>query len=321
MSQPKTITLSPTALDRNGISTTETLAAARLDYLINGALSAGYDRDGIAASQSPASADAMTLNGALGLDFRARRGIYVLLYAAANDTGRTFTVVGEDIDGNRITESITGPGVGLITLGSTKFYHITSVTPDAATAGNIEVGVNGYVDLASAGNAQHVAMYSAGNDSAATITARGYDRYGQAVTDTITGASGGTSTTQDTNFGWVDRISISTGSAGAVEAGVNGLCESGWHVLNYRGPDFNVAFSAEVSSGGSLTYDVEHTFNNVLASGFTETDATVFNHDSIAAQTATADGTYTSPPVAVRAAITTYSSGSLTFRVVQVGRD
>jgi hypothetical protein len=75
MSKPKVITLSPDALDRNGISTTETLAAARLDFLINGALSTGYDRNGIAASQTPSGADAMTLNGALGIDFRSRRGV------------------------------------------------------------------------------------------------------------------------------------------------------------------------------------------------------------------------------------------------------
>mgnify|MGYP003655581866 FL=1 len=78
MSQPKVITLSPDGADRNGISTTETLLSTRLDYLINGALSTGYDRDGVGASQTPASAAAMTLNGALGTNFRDRKGVYVL---------------------------------------------------------------------------------------------------------------------------------------------------------------------------------------------------------------------------------------------------
>jgi hypothetical protein len=316
MSKPKAITLAPNALDRNGISTTETLAAARLDFLINGALSTGFDRDGIATSQTPSGADAMTLDGALGVDFHERKGVYILLYAVGADTGRTFTVVGEDDRGNRITEAITGPGAGLITLGSTKFYHVTSVTPDAATDDAIEVGVNGYVEFSTP---QHVAIYSAGNDSGDTFTPRGYDRYGVALTDSITGASGGTSTTQDANFAWLDRITNSSASAGAVEGGVTGTCESNWHVINYRGNDFSVGLGVVLSSGASLTYSVQHTFNNVFASGFDATDADAFAHDTLAAQTASADSNYANPPAAVRLQLTVFSSGSATLNIIQSG--
>ena len=52
MSKPMVITLSPTALDADGLSTTETLLATRLDYLINGAYSIGFDRNGICAAQT-----------------------------------------------------------------------------------------------------------------------------------------------------------------------------------------------------------------------------------------------------------------------------
>jgi len=314
MSQPKVITLSPDALDRNGISTTETLLAARLDFLINGALSTGYDRNGIATSQTPSDASAMTLDGVLGLDFRSRRGVYVLIYGAGADTGRTFTVVGEDVNGNRITESITGPGAGLIVLGSTKFYHITSVTPDAATAGAIEVGVNGYAEFSTP---QHVAQYSAGDDTGDTYTVHGYDRYDFEVTDSITGANAGTSTTQDQNFSWVDRISSSGASAAAVESGTDGVCESGWLVLNYRGPDFNVAIGCTT---GGATYEMQHTFTNVLASGFAENDAVVLTHSTLTGETTNQDGNYTSPPVATRLAITTAGTGPVTATIVHTGR-
>ena len=316
MSRLKAITLTPDALDRNGISTTETLAAARLDFLINGALSKGYDRNGIAQSQTPSGADAMTLNGALGIDFHERKGIYILLYAAGDDTGRTFTVVGEDIKGNRITEAITGPDAGVITLGSTKFYHVTSVTPDAATAGAIEVGVNGYVEFSTP---QHVAIYSAGNDSGDTFTPRGYDRYGVELTDSITGASAGTSTTQNANFAWLDRITNSSASAGAVEAGVTGTCESHWHILNYRHDIFNVGLGVALSSSANLTYDVEHTFDDVFDADFTEAGAVVFNHDTMAAETANDDGNFTNPPSACRLAITAHTAGSATLNIVQAG--
>jgi hypothetical protein len=315
MSQPMVITLNPDALDRNGISTTETLLAARLDFLINGALSTGYDRNGICASQTPTSATAMTLNGALGVDFRDRRGVYILIYAAADDTGRTFTVVGEDINGNRITEAITGPGLGLIVLGSTKFYHVTSITPDAATAGAIEVGVNGYVSFSTP---QHVAQYSAGDDTGDTYTVYGYDRNRRAVTDSITGVSAGTSTTQDQNFEWVDRIASSGASAGAVESGVDGVCESGWKVLNYRGPtSFNVAIGCTT---GGATYAMQHTFTNVMASGFVENDAVVYTHSTLTGETTNQEGNYTNPPVATRLAITTAGTGPVTATIIHAGK-
>jgi hypothetical protein len=320
MSKIKHITLAPSALDRNGISTTETLASARLDYLINGALATGYDRNGIATSQAPTSAAAMTLDGAtMGTpNLRTRKGVYILIYAAGNDTGRTFTVVGEDGIGNVIREEITGPGVGLIVLGSTRFWKVTSVTPDAATAGNIEIGHNGYVDLSGAGAAQHVAIYSAGDDSTKTITVTGENRYGDSLTESITGANAGTSSSQALNFGRVDRLTASAGTAGATEAGVDGKCEAQWFVLNYRGGDFNVGLGVDVVSG-TLTYAIQHTFQNVLASDYTEGDETVFTHDTLTGQTTDADGNYTNPPAAIRLAFTAYTSGSAILHIVQGG--
>ena len=319
MPRPKSITLAPTALDRNGISTTETLLAARLDFLINGALATGYDRNGLAQSQTPTSATAMTLNGAVGSDWRVRKGGYVLIYAAADDTGRTFTVVGKNQAGEVIREAITGPGLGLIVLGAVKFHEITSVTPDAATAGAIELGINGYVDLAAAGAAQHVAIYSAGDDSAATAVVLGTNRIGHAMTETITMGNAATSTSQKLTFGRVDRITASTGSAGAVEAGIDGLCETQWHYLNYRGGDFNVGLGVDVVSG-TLTYAVQHTFHDIMGSGYTEGDETVFTHDTLTGKTADADGNYTNPPRAVRMAFTAFTSGSAILHVVQAGR-
>ena len=90
MSRLKTLTLTPTAADRNGISTTETLLAARLDYLINGVLSTGFDRNGICEAQAGASGVALTINGAIGSDFFDRGGVYLTLFSAASDnTGDT----------------------------------------------------------------------------------------------------------------------------------------------------------------------------------------------------------------------------------------
>ena len=314
MPAPKVITLTPTALDRNGISASETLAAARLSLLIGGALTTGYDRNGICAAQTPTGADAMTLDGALGVDFADRKGIYVLIYGGDNESGRTFTVVGENANGDRITEAITGPNAG-ITLGTTKFYHITSITPDDATAAAVEIGVNGYAEFSTP---QHVAVYSAGNDSGDTFTVYGYDRYGNEVTDSITGANAGTSTTQNQNFAWVDKVVSDGASAGAVEVGVDGKCESGWYVLNYRGSRFDANVGCALNATGNLTYALQHTFSDVLAKGFAEEDATKYTHSTITGETANVEGTIPTPPVAVRLAITAHTAGGVSATIVQV---
>lgn len=316
MPRPKSISLTPSAADRNGISTTETLLAARLDYLINGALSTGFDRNGIAEAQTPTSAAAMTLDGAVGTDLRFRKGGYVLLHAAADDSARTFTVSGRDIFRNTITEAITGPALGLITLGSTKFYEIISVTPDAATAGDIEVGVNGYAEFSTP---QHVQSYHAGADAGDIDTVLGLDRYGNVLSEGVTAVDTGVSTSQALNFARIDRITAAPAPAGATEFGVDGLCESQWFILNYRGNDFNVGLGLDISTGGAMTYEVQHTFDDLLTDGLVEGAPVAFVHDTLTGETTNQDGNYTNPPVATRSAIKAYTSGTLTFNIIQSG--
>lgn len=317
MPRPKSISLTPDALDRNGVTASETLVAARLSLLINGVLSTGFDRDGLATSQTPSSATALTLDGVIGTDLTVapRQGAYIIIHAIGDDTGRTFTAVGTDVNGSVLTEAITGPGAGLIVMSSAKFYSIASVTPDAATAGAIEVGVNGFY---APSTAQHITVFSAGNDTGDTFTVTGEDRYKNALTEDITGLSADTALGL-LNFGRVERVESSGASAAGVEVGVNGLCESQWFILNYRGNDFNVGLGLDISTGGSMTYEVQHTFDDLFTDGLVEGVPVVFQHDTLNAETTNQDGNYTNPPVATRSAITAHTSGTLTFNIIQSG--
>jgi hypothetical protein len=318
MPKAKAITLAPDALDRNGLSTTETLLATRLDYLINGAfaVAGSYDVDAIVASAVPVAATAMTVLAA-GRDWRSRKGVYVLIDSGGGDeTGGTFVILGKDNNGNVLREVITGPDANLIVLGSTRFWSITSVTPAGTLSGSaVTVGVNGYATFTTP---QHLSAYSAADDSGETVTFLGEDRYDRSLTETITGAGLGATVDTTGNFARIDRITASGAGAGATEAGNDGLCESGWFVLNYRGKDFNVGLGLDIVSG-TLTCAVQHTFNNVLAEGFREIDATVHTHDTITGKSADFDGNYTNPPVACRLAVTAFTSGSATLRIVQSG--
>lgn len=316
MPKAKVITLTPTAADPDGLSTTETLLATRLDSLINGAYAIDFDRNGICLAQTTGASAALALNGAQGIDFTARKGAFIQIFAGSDNTGITFAVVGTDVRGDRISETITGPDAGLTVLGAVRFYSITSITSSAAVTNNCEVGTNGYATFSTP---QHMTSTHAGDDSGETVTFIGEDRYGRELSETITGGSGALVTTSG-NFARVDRIVASGVGADAVTVGSNALCESKWHVLNYRGRDFTVGLGLDVTGGpGAGTAAVQHTFNNVLVEGFREIDATVHTHDTVHSKTANFDGSYTSPPVACRLAITAYTSGSISLRIVQAG--
>lgn len=103
------------------------------------------DADGIAQSQKPLAAGALTLNGALvsggvaTLDTQRR----VVIGSDADDSGRTFTITGTNGAGNPITESLDGPTAADDVYTVLDYLTVTSVTIDAAAAGNLTVGTNG----------------------------------------------------------------------------------------------------------------------------------------------------------------------------------
>lgn len=105
---------------------------------------AAGDRDGICASQTRASAGALTLNGAAvsgGAYQVSHPGcMRVTLYSAGNLAAKTFTLTGLDRDGVVQTEDLAGPNAGSVV--STKFYsRITGISVGATMGGvNIEVG-------------------------------------------------------------------------------------------------------------------------------------------------------------------------------------
>ncbi len=63
--------------------------------------------------------------------------------ASGDESGKTFTVVGTDMNGAALTEVITGPAATKTVTGRRIFKEIHSVTPSAATAAAITVGVKG----------------------------------------------------------------------------------------------------------------------------------------------------------------------------------
>lgn len=87
-------------------------------------------------------------------------------------------------------------------------------------------------------------------------------------------------------------------------------------LVDWNLPYFAVGFGCVVSGGATLTYKVQHTFDDVLNPAVTPT---WFDHSTITAQTANKDGNYAFPVAAVRLTVTAYTSGSVTLTLLQQG--
>lgn len=81
----------------------------------------------------------------------------------------------------------------------------------------------------------------------------------------------------------------------------------------------NVGIAVVLSPGASLTYSVQHTFDDVWSNSFNPATATWFNNSGLTAKTTSLDGNYTLPVTAIRLNVTTYASGSATMTVIQAG--
>lgn len=71
--------------------------------------------------------------------------------------------------------------------------------------------------------------------------------------------------------------------------------------------------------GGTATYSVQHTFDDVQAPGFTPVGAKWFDHATLVAQTADKDGNYFAPPRAIRLNVTALAGATVTMALVHGG--
>lgn len=88
--------------------------------------------------------------------------------------------------------------------------------------------------------------------------------------------------------------------------------------LNHQGPNpFNVSLLADVSAGGTLTYTVEYTLDDVFANGYAPASGVWTAVTGMSAQTADVAGSLAYPVTGVRVRVSAYTSGSVTLTVVQ----
>jgi len=90
--------------------------------------------------------------------------------------------------------------------------------------------------------------------------------------------------------------------------------------VDYQTDPVNIGFGCVISSGATLTYKVQHTYDDVYASGYNPSTGNWFDHPVVAAKTANADGSYLAPITAVRLNVTAFTGGNVTLQLLQATR-
>jgi len=101
------------------------------------------DANGISTVAAVGDDAALVINGALhsGGTVTNASGRQVTILSAGDDSGISFTVVGTDVNGDALSESVTGANAGTVT-SSGFFKTITSITAVGDPAGNVTAGIN-----------------------------------------------------------------------------------------------------------------------------------------------------------------------------------
>ena len=145
---------------------------------------------------------------------------FVTIQGDADTSGINFVIVGTDVYGNAITETIAGPSVanatGFVTTANI-FGTVTSVTPSASVASDVIVGKLNTI----ANQSALVTITSGGSDeSSKTFTVTGTDMSGNALIEVITGPEASKTVTGRRIFKTITSVVNSAATTGNITIGV-----------------------------------------------------------------------------------------------------
>lgn len=178
-------------------------------------------------------------------------------------------------------------------------------------------GANATGGVATFATQQFPTLTSTGNLSGVNVTLTGTDQNGRAITAVRAGPNNNT-VAYTTSFFTVTGASVSGTIATDMSIGVNGFGNGKAIPLDYLVAPSNASLSVVVT--GTVTYTVQHTFDDVYASNFVEATATWFDNDASALVGASSnqDGNYAFPVAATRIQITA-GTGSVVYTIIEAG--
>ncbi len=211
-------------LKMNGSVDTDNIAAAQSGtantaLTLNGSSVNATSSNGLVTSTSLGSAGNLAING--GQAGLAGSGLNSrVTITSSNDlSGVTFTITGTDIDGNALTENISGPESTTITTTNT-FRTVTQISTNAA-ASSVEVGT--LATFADASGTRASITSSGGDESSISFTVVGTDMSGNTQTEVITGPGASATVLGSKTFRTIHSITPGTNTTGNVTLGFSGI--------------------------------------------------------------------------------------------------
>ena len=197
---------------------------------------------------------------------------------------------------------------------------MTALDRDGICAAQVRTGAGVLVlngDLVSGGVAtlghqQRIGLYSSADLRALTFTVTGTDKKGLAISEAITGPNNTTVSTT-ANFYTVTGVSVSGTIGTNVEVGTTNAGESSWMALDRGRPLKGI--SVELSSGASLTYEVQYAAWEL--DGAAETSVLAIADATLTAKTTSAGLATTMIWPHIRLKVTSFTSGTATLKVLQ----
>lgn len=206
---------------------------------------------------------------------------------------------------------------------------VTNGIAQSQSPGTAALTLNGSLVASGVANlvtAQRVVITSGSNDTGITFAIVGTDRYGNAQTESLAGASGAAATGVK-DFLTVSSITPSAAVAGTVFAGTNAVGSSEWVLDNFLAPAWYLTVAVSVS--GTINYTVEHIYidpNTQPAAlqqyGMTPGAAvppTLFSLTALAAKAANAEATYANQPIMAHRITQNSGTGAATMYSIQGG--
>jgi len=188
---------------------------------------------------------------------------------------------------------------------------------DQTTVGAANLTITGA--LASGGVAtldvqRQVEFESIADLSAVNFTVTGTDEQGRTISETIAGPNAGVSSTT-LDFKTVTQVAVDGAVGTNVEGGTNAVGGSIPIPIDKYLTPTNIGMGLQIT--GTVNVTVQHTFGDIFDSD-PSTIHNWFDHPTLAAETADADGNLAFPPQAVRL-LTNSGVGTAIFRLVQAG--
>ena len=307
--QAKTVSVGPvTAAVTNQICASQTPYAGQM--VLNGA-GATFSINNVAASQDPAAAGYLTL-AATVVSFSQPRYVYVT--SAADDTAFTFTVTGTDVNGQPLTEVITGANTKA-RVSTNQFTTVSSVYV-SGNSGSVQVGSFAYATFTGS-TARQVTITPTGDESSNSFIVTGTDSNGSPISETVAGKNATASTT-NAYFLTVTSIKIASNAANAIVAGMTNTASSSWVRFDDFAPSY-ISIQCDVT--GSVTYVVQSSLDdpNSPFNPVNPTSMVWVNTSDIAVvgATTTQQSNFLFAPKFARVYLSTTSTGSVSATFLQ----